>query len=90
MFYHQKGIRSWIHISAAPWSDGVVVTFEDVSARKRVEQELQAKILDIEQFNRAMIGREERILEMKAEVNQLCSRLAIPKDYKVDSLSDEN
>lgn len=90
VFYHQEGIRCWIHISAAPWSNGVVVTFEDVSARKRVEQELQARILDIEQFNRAMIGREERILEMKAEVNQLCSRLAIPKAYKVDSLSDEN
>ena len=90
IFYHHEGIRSWIHISAAPWSNGLVVTFEDVSARKRVEQELQATVMDIERFNRAMLGREERILEMKTEVNQLCSRLGLPPAYKVDSLSNEN
>lgn len=90
VFVHHEGVRCWLHISAAPWSNGLVVTFEDISARKRVEQELQATILDIERFNRTMLGREERILEMKSEVNQLRARLGLAPAYQVDPPPDEN
>ena len=88
-FYEHDAIRSWFHISVEPWADGFVVTLEEISQRKRVEQELKASIEEMERFNRAMIGRENRVLEMKTEVNLLRSRLGLPPAYKVDSLSDE-
>ena len=88
-FYAHEDIRSWFHISAAPWSDGLVITIDEISRRKRVEQELKASIEEMERFNRAMIGRENRVLEMKSEVNLLRSRMGLPPEYKVDSLSDE-
>jgi hypothetical protein len=82
-------MRRWLYISAEPWSDGFVVTFEEISQRKRVEQELKASIEELERFNRAMIGRESRILEMKSEVNLLRSRMGLPPGYKVDALNDD-
>ncbi len=88
-FYSHEEMRRWLFISAEPWSDGFVVTFEEISQRKRVEQELKASIEELERFNRAMIGRESRILEMKSEVNLLRSRLGLPPGYKVDSLNDD-
>ena len=88
-FYAHEDIRSWFHISVEPWSDGFVVTLEEISQRKHVEQELKASIEELERFNRAMIGRESRVLEMKSEVNLVRSRLGLPPEYKVDSLSDD-
>jgi len=88
-FYAHEDIRSWFHISAKPWSDGFVITIDEISQRKRVEQELKASIEELERFNRAMIGRENRVLEMKSEVNLVRSRFGLPPEYKVDALSDE-
>lgn len=88
-FHPHDEVRSWFHISAEPWADGFVVTFEEIGQRKRVEQELKASIEELERFNRAMIGRENRILEMKSEVNLLRMRMGLPPGYKVDSMNDE-
>lgn len=89
IYYGHDGIQGWFHISVEPWNDGLVLMFEEISSRKRVEQELKASIEELGRFNRAMIGREDRILEMKTEVNLLRSRLGLAPEYKVDSLSDE-
>jgi len=89
VFHGHEEVRSWFHLFAEPWDDGLVVTFEEIGARKRAEQELKASIEELERFNRAMIGREDRILEMKTEVNRLRSRLGLPPAYKVDASNDE-
>ncbi len=46
----------------------VCVVYRDVTERKQAEKELAA-------FNKAMVGREKRILEMKRKVNELSSEL---------------
>lgn len=89
IYYEHESVRGWFHITVEPWSDGCVVTLEEISQRKRAEQELEAGVAEMERFNRAMIGRENRVLEMKTEVNQLRARLGLPPAYKVDSLHDE-
>ena len=63
-FYGHEALRIWLSISAEPWSDGFVVTFEEIGQRKRVEHELQASIEELDRFNRAMLVREK---EGKAE-----------------------
>jgi PAS domain S-box-containing protein len=50
---------------------GLVGTFVDISSLKNAEREL-ARFADIERFNRLALGREERILALKCEVNELC------------------
>jgi len=89
VYFNSEERRSWYSISAEPWTDGLVATFEEVSARKRVEQELKANIGEMERFNSAMLGREYRVLEMKTEVNRLRARLGMPPAYQVDLLKDD-
>jgi PAS domain S-box-containing protein len=88
-FYEADGLSAWFHSSTSPWRDGFVVTFEEISNRKNTEQELQRNLDEIERFNRAMIGREERVLEMKSEVNSLRQKMGLPPAYSVDAHTDE-
>jgi PAS domain S-box-containing protein len=47
----------------------------------KLNQVLQARSDELASFNRAMIGREKRVIELKEEVNQLCARLKLPLAY---------
>ncbi|HBF12201.1 MAG TPA: hypothetical protein DDW49_02225 [Deltaproteobacteria bacterium] len=47
--------------------------------------ELDSANRELERFNLAMMGREERILELKAEVNDLCRKFNQPEPYKIES-----
>jgi PAS domain S-box-containing protein len=59
----------------------------ELRVRERTEelgnlnQVLQARSDELASFNRAMIGREKRVIELKEEVNQLCARLKLPPAY---------
>ena len=39
--------------------------------RDRVEAELQQNLADLERFNRLVIGREEKMIQLKQEINEL-------------------
>ena len=61
----------------------VVMISTDISERKRIEKELKRSLDDFERFNRFMVGREQRNLELKEEVNSLCAKLGKPPCYTV-------
>jgi PAS domain S-box-containing protein len=70
--------------------EGVVL---DITARKQAEEafrqkaeELRARNAELEQFNRAMVGRELRMIELKQEINELCRRLGEPPRHATDQL----
>ncbi|MBF0184284.1 MAG: response regulator [Magnetococcales bacterium] len=60
---------------------GLVGTFIDVSDRKKVE--------DLERFNRLALGREERIIELKRDINVLSQSLGRPRPYDSPEQSEE-
>ena len=62
---------------------------QDITERKRAEmvlrqqaEALRASNAELEQFNRAMIGRELRMIELKQEINELCRRLGEPPRHE--------
>lgn len=57
------------------------IAFENVSARKRMEKELVRSNAEVERFNKIALGREERVIELKREVNRLCGRLGEPPQF---------
>lgn len=59
---------------------GLVGTFIDMSAIKTAERKLE-RFADIERFNRLAQGREQRILELKGEVNTLARELGRSPPY---------
>ena len=68
-------------------------TVQDITARKRAEEALRQKAEalrasndELEQFNRAMVGRELRMIELKQEINELCGRLGAPSRHETDPL----
>jgi hypothetical protein len=57
---------------------------QDFSKLKEREAELEDAIHDLERFNAVSIGREGRIIELKAEVNTLLEQMKLTKRYNVD------
>ncbi|MBI5631246.1 MAG: PAS domain S-box protein [Elusimicrobia bacterium] len=54
---------------------GRIWSFRDVTASKLAEQALQTKLQELEELNKLMLGREDRILELKEEVKRLDAEL---------------
>ena len=52
----------------------LLIVMIDLSARKRAEAQLRATVSELERLNRVMMNREQRVLELKQEINQ--TRLA--------------
>lgn len=57
---------------------------QDVIRQKAREAELEDAILDLERFNAVALGRENRIIELKGEVNILLAQDNRQKRYTVD------
>ncbi|VGO22007.1 hypothetical protein [Pontiella sulfatireligans] len=58
----------------------------DVETRKHREHELKDAIADLERFNAVAVGREDRIIQLKGEVNTLLEQLKQEKRYNVDHI----
>jgi PAS domain S-box-containing protein len=77
----KDGSLFWESASISPIrnSEGEITHFvavkEDISERKKIQEELRKHTSELERFNKAMIGREKRSIELKREVNQLCREL---------------
>jgi PAS domain S-box-containing protein len=68
----------------APMEDGgFVFVFNDITARKRTEEELRQNMEDLERFSKLVVGREERMVEIKNEVNELLRGLGQQDKYKI-------
>ncbi len=90
-FRRKDGSDLWVISAAAPVVDRdgrlirTVSMLADVTERKRTEEELRASNEELERFNRAAVGRELRMIELKSEVNELCGKAGEPPRYRVES-----
>lgn len=74
----------------------LVGILQDITERKQAEIELQRQTLEVrrrneelERFNRASVGRELRMIELKRHINQLDSELGRESEYDLSFLADE-
>lgn len=61
----------------------------EVAERSRAEKTLHEAAADLERFNQMMIGREQRMIELKREVNTLARKLGQPDSYDLSALELE-
>ena len=61
---------------------GYLGVASDLSARKRDEEKIRNTLSELESFNRIMLNREQRVMELKEEVNKLRSELGRPIAFK--------
>ena len=89
-FRRKDGSDLWVISAASPVVDRdgrlirTVSMLADVTVRKRTEEELRASNDELEIFNRAAVGRELRMIELKREVNALVDRAGEPPRYRVE------
>jgi diguanylate cyclase (GGDEF)-like protein/PAS domain S-box-containing protein len=84
----------WTEATAHPILDdqgqliGIVGISRDISARKRIQDQLRASMDELVRFNQVMVGRETRMIELKREINALLEqnnqapRYALPSDLE--------
>lgn len=74
---------------------GTLSSGEDITERREAEEtlrgqsgELAARNAELERFNRAMVGRELDMIELKKQVNELSLRLGRPEPYPLAFLDN--
>jgi len=53
-------------------------------ALRESEEKLRSSVEQLERFNRAMVGRELRMVELKKEVNELCQKMGETARYRIE------
>lgn len=64
-------------------SQGIVCTLEDITERKQAEKELKERMEELERFSRLTINREEKMIQLKEEINTLLEQMGKEKKYKI-------
>jgi PAS domain S-box-containing protein len=59
----------------------LISTIIDITGQKQAQQKLTEQIAELSRWHAATLGREERILDLKREVNELLARLGAPARY---------
>lgn len=62
---------------------GFIGLIRDVTKRLVAEETLKEKMNELEKFNKVMVGRENKMIELKREINELCAKLDIQPKYKL-------
>jgi len=88
VLWHKDGSAVPVEYSTTPvWQDGqvvgTVVSFRDITKRKQAEKELKDRMEDLERFSRLTINREEKMIQLKEEINSLLEKIGGDKKYKI-------
>jgi two-component system CheB/CheR fusion protein len=63
---------------------GYVKIMRDLTETKRTEEELRGQLEELKRFNALAVGREERMIELKKEINDFCVRHGEAPRYALD------
>ncbi|MBN2634974.1 MAG: PAS domain S-box protein [Prolixibacteraceae bacterium] len=86
--YLPDGSTIWVDLNVSFTRDengnitGLSGITHNIDERKKTEQEIKQKVVELERFNRLMVGRELKMIELKQEVNELLEKLNQPAKYR--------
>ncbi|MFH1196449.1 MAG: PAS domain S-box protein [bacterium] len=79
----KDGSYRWIEWRSFPSNSTIYAVARDITERKLAEIELQKQMDETERFNKIFVGREEKMIELKKEVNALLEKEGKPKKYNL-------
>jgi len=62
---------------------------EEITERQYIEEELRRNMDDLERFSRMAVGREDQMIKLKEEINQLLGELGQNSKYEIAELTEE-
>lgn len=77
-------------ISGTRIGNEFLATFIDITEREAAEAELRKRNDELERFNRASVGRELDMIELKKQVNALSAELKRERPYKLEFITDDS
>lgn len=86
-YLHPDGRFQWAELTSRFYIDPstnrrvILTILIDIAARKEAEARLQEQLDELRRWHQATLGREDRILELKREVNELLARLGQAPRY---------
>lgn len=86
-FLHKNGDLIWVALTVSPLrqpstsSPTFVVIVQDITVRKQAEVTFKEQFDELQRWREATLGREERVLELKREVNELLAGIGQPPRY---------
>ena len=63
--------------------EGILGWLLDITDRKIAEKEIKEKYEDLSRFRRMAIGREQKMIELKNEINELLKAAGNSEKYKI-------
>ncbi len=83
---HKDGTYRWVQDANRAALDSLqkqtaVGVLTDITERKKAEEEIQNQLNELQRWHVAMLGREERMVELKCEVNKLLLQQNLPPRY---------
>jgi PAS domain S-box-containing protein len=84
----KDGTTKWGELIITPYFNennmlsGIHGVTRDITERKKIENEIKEKSIELERFNKLMVGREVKMIDLKKEVNELLIKLGLPTKYK--------
>ncbi len=84
----ERGLRDYEARMIPNGPDEIVAIARDITERKKTEETLKKKIGELEWFNRMMIDRELKMIELKKEINLLAGRLGEEEKYIIHQNQD--
>jgi PAS domain S-box-containing protein len=85
----KDGTLYWVQASISPLrgEEGQITHFisihEDITERKRLDEEARQHVDELERFTRLTVDREERMIELKQEINTLRAETGHPARYTI-------
>ena len=84
LFKHSDGHEFYMSVDASRVSPIEFIGFcSDITERKHVEEELKERMDELERFSRLTINREEKMIQLKEEINTLLGQIGKDKKYKI-------
>jgi PAS domain S-box-containing protein len=78
-----RSLSAWVSVEFSP--AGVPLrafgTVQDVTERDQMHRDLQARLEELTRWQKVMLGREDRIQELKREINRLLATQHLPARY---------
>jgi hypothetical protein len=90
------GEYRWIQDDGTPRHDrqgnflGYIGHCLDITGRKRAEEEINRQLEELQRWHEVMLGREDRVGELKGEINQLCRRAGEQPRYPSQEAGPED
>jgi len=83
-----------VEVIATPFKDingvAIQVILRDVTEKKQADERLNEQFVELKRWHSVILGRENRIIELKHEVNQLLEQAGFDSKYKTETVGESH